>query len=106
MLMVMHGREKAKTVSPVILSVIAPVSHLSPRNPRPDWVPGRIPDLLAPDDVLEVEQPTVLHHPFGHDTAVLCSDLSHEKAPIVSIGWSSGPGDQCRSLTPAAEEHM
>lgn len=50
---------------PVVLGDIAPVLHGAPAGPAGDRVLGGRPDLLAPDDVLEVEGARVVHDPFG-----------------------------------------
>jgi hypothetical protein len=50
---------------PVVLGKIAPVLHGAPVGPAGDRVLGGRPDLLAPDDVLEVEEARVVHDPFG-----------------------------------------
>ena len=47
------------------------VLHSSPSGPWANSITRWAPDLLAPDDVLEVESPTVVHDPLGDTTAGL-----------------------------------
>lgn len=51
---------------PVILGVITTILHSAPLIPGLGRVAAHRPDLLTPDDILEVERATILHHPFGN----------------------------------------
>lgn len=54
---------------PVILSDGATVFHLSPAGPWGNLVPGWVPDLLSPDNILQVQGFAVIHNPLSHAAA-------------------------------------
>lgn len=45
---------------PVVLGQVTPVLHRPPAGPSTDGVLRGVPDLLTPDDVLEVERRAVV----------------------------------------------
>lgn len=57
---------KKKGNLPMVLSNISTILHDTPLIPRRDTVDARVPDLLPPDHILEVQVTPVLHHPLGH----------------------------------------
>lgn len=59
----------------MVLSDGPSILHLSPLRPRLDRVPGRIPDLLTPDDVFEVKFVAMIHDPLGDGTTSFGFDL-------------------------------
>lgn len=48
----------------MICSDGASVLHVAPLRPRHDRVLRWVPDLLTPDDVLEIERGAIVHGPF------------------------------------------
>ena len=50
----------------MILGNVATVLHGAPARPGAGGVLGWAPDLLAPDDILEVDAVAVVHDPFSH----------------------------------------
>jgi len=67
---------------PVVLRNIAAVFHGPPRSPGHNRVDSRVPDALAPDDVLDVKCDPVVHGPLG-------KHLSRD-------GWDLSPADLCQ----------
>ena len=51
---------------PMVLGNIPTILHRPPRSPALDAINRRVPDLLAPNDILEIQSPTVVHNPLGN----------------------------------------
>lgn len=60
---------------PVVVCNGASVLHSSPFSPWLPGVPRWVPDLLTPDDVLEIETAAVVHNPLGDRSARLGANL-------------------------------
>ena len=60
---------------PMIRGDGSSVLHLAPVGPRSRGIDRGIPDLLAPDDVFELEAVSILHHVFCNCFARIGSDL-------------------------------
>lgn len=61
----------------MILRHVAPIVHGAPVLPVVGLsIDGRIPDLLAPNDILELEVFAVMHDPFGYLLARQRGNLS------------------------------
>lgn len=59
----------------MILGNRATILHGPPRSPALDRADGRAPDLLIPNNVLEVEGTPVIHDPLSNLAARLGKDL-------------------------------
>lgn len=93
-------------IIPVVSSDRTSVLHSSPSGPWPDGITRWAPDLLAPDDVLEVETRTVVHDPFGDTTALLGAYLKIYEYRVRSIGIGvEGRMDYCVTYTTSIGAH-
>lgn len=68
---------------PVVLGIVAAVLHNAPVGPASLGVPRRIPDALAPNDILEIESAAVLHDPLGNGLAFVGFDLRGENTSVT-----------------------
>ena len=61
------GEKQSETLGhePMIGGDGSSILHFFPLRPGFDGIRSRIPDLLAPNNIFEVENGTVLHNPFG-----------------------------------------
>ena len=50
---------------PMVLSNIASILHGTPGSPRLDSVLARVPDLLAPDNIFQIQRGAVVHNPLS-----------------------------------------
>jgi hypothetical protein len=74
---------------PVICSIGASVLHSTPLRPGLDGVLRRIPDLLAPDDILESEGSTIVHDPFRDGF----SNIGPHLGAVLAILLATGKAD-------------
>ena len=57
---------------PVIRGDVSTIFHRRPVGPGSLFIAVGFPDVLAPDDILEIEGITILHGPFGDLIAAQC----------------------------------
>lgn len=72
----------------MVLSNVTAVLHRTPAGPRFDAILRGVPNLLAVDDILEVERPPVVHRPLSKLTAGGGRNLQMQ---IVRVSLSGSP---------------
>ena len=89
---------------------VAPILHGAPARPRFNAVDRGVPDLLTPNDVLEAERATIVHHPLGHLAARRSGHLYHpsQSVPMHLLRARRGKDRSAWAvkLTPPPSEHI
>lgn len=79
-------------VIPVVLGIVTAVLHAAPAGPRANGIARGVPNLLAPDNVEEVNLIAVFHSPFGddltavgHDAACTGHQVRSQSAAVLAV---------------------
>lgn len=86
----------------MVLSDTLTVLHGAPVLPGRHLVPRRVPDLLAPDDILDIVGGGVVHDPFGD---VISRQSRLLQIPTSSACTSPKEGKQSQTYTAAIRNH-
>lgn len=70
-----HDRNKLECYLPMVLSNAIAVLHGAPALPGTNLISRRVPNLLAPNDILDIVCASTVHDPFGNVISGECGFL-------------------------------